>query len=100
MDIDKIKKGIKSKHYFTHHAIEKMAERMISEIEIVESVRDGEIIEEYPEDKYGPTCLIYGATKKNRVLHVLVSYSIPLWIITAYEPKDAEWINYKIRRRK
>jgi len=45
----------------------------------------GEIIEDYPEDKYGPSCLIYGITREGRILHVQCSIE-PVWIITAYDP--------------
>ncbi|MBI1770298.1 MAG: DUF4258 domain-containing protein [Bacteroidetes bacterium] len=100
MDIKKVQKALRKKFYFTHHAVEKMIERKIDDAEIQEAIENGEIIEEYPKDKYGPTCLIYGLTKVRRPLHVLISYSEPLWIITAYEPKESEWINYTTRREK
>ncbi|MEG4054235.1 MULTISPECIES: DUF4258 domain-containing protein [unclassified Microcoleus] len=34
----------------------------------------GEVIEEYPDDKYSPSCLIFGLTIANRPLHVQCSY--------------------------
>lgn len=59
----------------------------------------GEVIEEYPNDKYGPSCLIFGFTIANRPLHVQCSYpSRPLVkIITLYEPDPKIWINFKLR---
>jgi hypothetical protein len=33
-------------------------------------MHQGEIIEEYPDDKYSPSCLIYGKTEGGRELHV------------------------------
>ena len=47
-----------------------------------------EVIEDYPNDKYGPSCLVLGYTKAGRPLHVQCSYpSRPLVkIITLYEP--------------
>jgi len=90
------------KHRFTLHAVERCIERDISPVEIEEVILSGEIIEDYPHDKYGPTCLVYGATKKGRILHVLCSLE-PVWIITAYDPKlrAKEWDeSFKVRRKK
>ena len=61
--------------------------------EVAETVLAGEVIEDYPDDKYGPSCLLFGHTAKQRVLHVQCTHpSRPLLkIITAYEPDPAEW---------
>jgi hypothetical protein len=58
------------------------------------------IIEDYPDDKYSPSCLILGLTINNRPLHLQVSRreSDMLTIITLYEPDQTEWINYSQRR--
>ena len=49
-------------------------------------------IEDYPEDKYGHSILIYGKTEKGRIIHVQCSVD-PVWIITAYDPRlrPDEW---------
>jgi hypothetical protein len=57
-----------------------------------------EIIEEYPDDKYFPSCLIYGKTWKGRDLHVQISLPPLVVVITTYEPDPEEWIGFKIRR--
>lgn len=57
-----------------------------------------EIIEEYPDDKYSPSSLIYGKTEKGRDLHVQISLPPIVVVITTYEPDPEEWINCKIRR--
>jgi hypothetical protein len=59
------------------------------------------IIEDYLHDKYGPSCLILGFTKNGRPLHVQVSYPSRtiLKIITIYEPDEAKWVDYSIRRQ-
>lgn len=57
----------------------------------------GEIIEEYPDDKYSPSCLIYGKTENGRDLHVQLSLPPSVIIITTYAPNPEEWIDYKIR---
>jgi hypothetical protein len=76
-----------------------MAERRILALEVCEAILGGaaEAIEEYPTDKYGPSCLIYGVTKSGRVLHVQSSSTGV--IITTYDPDSVEWIGLKRRRR-
>ena len=100
MEIEKIRRARRRKIYFTLHALEKMVQRNIKREEVREALQNGEIIEEYSQDKYGPSCLIFGWTKLHRALHVVVSYTDPLLVITSYEPSLNEWINYKIRKEK
>jgi hypothetical protein len=68
--------------------------------ELKEAIADGAIIERYPDDKYGPSCLIFGRTKVGRPIHVQCSDgSRPIVkIITIYEPDPALWIEFKVRR--
>jgi len=35
-----------------------MLKRNISDLEVVEAILNGEVIEDYPLDKYGPSCLV------------------------------------------
>lgn len=100
--IDEIKlKVILGKFEFSRHAVDQSILRSISVEEIKEMLtREPEIIEDYPNDKYGPSCLILGFTKQRRPLHIQCSYpSRPnLKIITLYEPDPEKWINFKKRR--
>lgn len=81
------------------HTVESIL-RQISVHELREAIVNGEIIEDYPEDKYGPSCLVLGFTRAGRPLHFQCSYpSRPLVkIITLYEPDPAEWIDFRVRR--
>ena len=85
---------------FSKHAVDQSIIRGISVKELQEAISNGEIIEDYPSDKYGPSCLILGFTKIKRALHMQCSYPIrPLVkIITLYEPHPNRWIDFKIRR--
>ncbi|MCC3406928.1 MAG: DUF4258 domain-containing protein [Microcoleus sp. PH2017_10_PVI_O_A] len=82
------------------HALRRMVERNISEIEIRQVGENAIIIEDYPDDKYSPSCLVLGFTTEGKVLHVQVSRkeSDSLKIITLYEPDANQWINYSQRR--
>jgi hypothetical protein len=99
--IEDIKRRIEAREYrLTVHGFERCVERNISPDELKDVILSGEIIENYPEDKYGPSCLIYGTTKTGKILHVQCSMD-PIWIITAYDPtlKSEEWdASFKGRR--
>ena len=86
---------------FSQHATDQSILRHISVQELREVIAVGEVIEDYPNDKYGPSCLILGITGGGRPVHVQCSYpSRPLTkIITLYEPDPALWIDYKQRRK-
>lgn len=85
---------------FSKHAVDQSLLRHISVQEVREAMDTGEIIEDYPNDKYGPSCLIFGWTTTNRPLHLQCSYpSRPLLkIITLYEPDVGSWLNFKVRK--
>ena len=75
-------------------------ERNISEMEIRQAGANAKIIEDYPDDKYSPSCLLLGFTEGVRPLHIQVSYmdSDLVKIITLYEPDEDEWIDFAQRR--
>ena len=67
MDIRLIKAQIQTGAYrWLQHALQRNIERDIAEGEAVEAALNGEIIEEHPKDKYGPSCLILGETLAER----------------------------------
>ena len=84
---------------FSQHATDQSIVRRIGVQEILEAIEESEVIEDYPDDKYGPSCLILGFTESQRPLHIQCSYpSRPLVkIITLYEPDPSLWINFKTR---
>ena len=100
MDIRPIQEQVsKGAYQWRRHAIQRSLERSITEEEVVEILLNGEIIEEYPEDKYGPSCLILGRTQSGRPLPVQCSLPPTIWIITLYEPDPQEWIDWRSRKR-
>jgi hypothetical protein len=84
---------------FAEHAIRQMARRSISVEEVTEAILNGEIIEDYPDDKYSPSCLILGSTRRGRALHVQCSAPPRVRVVTVYRPDAGEWIEDRIRRR-
>ena len=85
---------------FSKHAVDQSILRRISLRELVQAIADGEIIENYPDDKYGPSCLVLGFTIAGRPLHVQCSHpSRPLVkIVTLYEPDPDQWIDLRVRK--
>ena len=97
--------GIQSKieqrdYYFTLHAGERLIERHISVREIEEAISSdsAEVIEDYPEDLRSPSCLILGITEAGRPLHIQCTCSPNVAVVTAYEPKPEEWIEWRVRK--
>ena len=86
---------------FSQHAVDQSITRHIRVQELREAIAGGEVVEDYPDDKYGPSCLVFGVTLMNRPLHIQCSYpSRPLVkISTLYEPDPQRWVNFRRRRR-
>jgi len=101
--LDDIRFKIARRRYeFSRHALDRTIRRVIRVAEVEQAFRnDCEIIEDYPDDKYGPSLLVLGMTDGGRALHIQVSCpSRPLLkIITLYEPDPDEWINHRIGRK-
>jgi len=101
--LDEIRgKILKRQYEFSKHAVDQSIIRNISVPEVEEAIEGrSEVIEDYPEDKYGPSCLILGFTRKGRPLHIQCSYpSRPIVkIITLYEPDPDVWIDFRIRKK-
>lgn len=87
---------------FTKHAIARTLLRNIPVYEIREAIAKGEVIENYLDDKYGPSCLVFGRAKSQRPLHIQCSHPTRgiLKVITVYEPDSDEWVEFRQRRIK
>ena len=100
--ISQIQDKIRERRYeLSRHAVDQSIKRDISIADLEEAVLGHcELVEDYPEDKYGPSCLLLGFTKAGRAMHIVCSYpSRPLLkIITLYEPEPSEWVDYRTRR--
>jgi hypothetical protein len=90
---------------FTEHARREMESEpygIIHVSEVVQCLRNGEIIEEYPDDRPYPSCLVLGRTAEGRVLHVVCAPVVPeqrLIVITTYQPDPDRWDPAFRRRR-
>jgi hypothetical protein len=92
----------KLKILYLPHAITQMShpERMITTNEVERIIDKGEIIEDYPDDSRGHSCLMLGHGMDNRPVHIVCSPKEKfLAVITAYLPNNTDWVdNFRKRR--
>ena len=104
MNIDDIIGAIhRNRIRITDHADEEAQVDHLSFDEIFTSVLQGEIIENYPDDKPYPSCLIYGKTFSREPVHSVWAYHQETrWavLITLYRPDPARWLDWRTRRPK
>ena len=99
--LEAIQAKVKERDYrFTLHAGDRMTERHIAVRDVEGALlgRSAELIENYPEDPRSPSCLILGITESGRPLHIQCTYAPNVAVITAYEPKPEEWIDWRVRK--
>ena len=88
---------------FSQHAVRQMArpDRMISTSEIRQVLEQGEVIEDYPDNAGGHSCLIMGNGIGGRPVHIVCSPKDQyLAVITAYLPTQDEWSdNFRVRMK-
>jgi len=103
MDINWIIDAIHARKLrITDHADEETEADGLSYDKIYESVFSGEIIEDYPDDKPYPSCLIFGRTLDSDPIHSVWAYNIENdWavLVTVYKPDPILWIDWKRRKK-
>lgn len=81
-----------------------MAEDRILVKEIIASVKDGKIAEDYPEYPKVPRILVLQRYKKGNPIHVVwgipKNASSPAVLVTAYRPDRSIWTDDFMERRK
>ena len=85
------------------HADEEAFDDNLTYEEIYSSVIQGEVIEDYPNDKPYPSCLILGGNFSGEPIHSVWAYNPEnLWtvLITVYRPDPKRWIDWKVRVKK
>ena|ERR1017187_9211318 len=92
--LEKVREAAKKAVLFKHHAIEQMTspDRMISQQDVLLVIQNGEVIEDYPNDPRGHSCLLLGTGEGGRTIHVVCSPKQDhLTIITSYVPEKDLW---------
>lgn len=76
----------------TLHAAKRLEQRKIFLNDIINCIKNGKIIEQYPDDYPFPSCLILGPSVKGQYLHAVIGSNLKtLWIVTAYYPDIEKW---------
>jgi hypothetical protein len=102
MDIlEHIREQIKRDNYeFSLHAEQEREDEHIFVEELEQSVASGELLEDYPDDPRGHSCLIVGFTPDGRAIHSVWGL-LPdgrVRVITVYIPLSPKWVDPKTRR--
>jgi hypothetical protein len=94
----------KKKCLYLPHAIRQMSrpDRMITTAEVRCVIENGQVIENYPGDSRGHSCLVLGKGYNGRAVHIVCSPKAEfLAVITAYIPDPDDWSeDYRVRIRK
>jgi len=102
MRFEEIKRSIFSGEYeISSHADKERRYEDVDIEGIKEAIKNGEIIETYPNDPRGPSCLVLGYAH-GRPIHIVCGL-LPtdrIRIITVYIPSEPKWIDPKTRRKK
>ena len=101
--IDVIKPAVAAgRYYIGPHAGLRQADRMITTDDLQEAFGSDapEVIEDYPDDPRGHTCLVRGETADKRILHLVCAEpDNTLFIVTCYQPDPAIWYPQFKKRR-
>lgn len=101
--LDFIKGCVSEKRIFwTYHVNMRMKGRFIPRHIVVDSIRNYEILEGYPGDKYLPSYLVF-TEYRGKIFHILFAVDVEennVRVITAYYPNFEDWEEgFKIRRK-
>jgi hypothetical protein len=90
-----------SRVVFSGHALRRMFERGLGTNAILDTIKEGEVIADYPDDRPYPSFLLLG-TAAEQPIHVVVAHdaeSGSCFVVTAYHPEPGLWSDdFKTRR--
>jgi hypothetical protein len=92
--LERVRRAARQRVLFLPHAMRQMShpDRMITPSEVEKVTWSGTLIEDYPTDPRGHSCLLLGFGDGNRPVHVVCAPKDEyLAIITAYLPDPQQW---------
>ena len=99
---DQVRAAAARRLLFLPHAVHQMSrpDRMIAAADVRAVIAGGEVIEDYPDDARGHSCLLLGFDAAGRPTHVVCSPKVDyLAVITAYVPAPEQWSgDFRTRR--
>jgi len=88
----------------SNHGYDEMAEDGLLVKEIIASMKDGKVVEDYPEYPKGPCALVLQRDREGNPMHVVwgipKNASSPAVLVTAYKPDPLIWTDDFMERRK
>ncbi|TVR05948.1 MAG: DUF4258 domain-containing protein [Spirochaetaceae bacterium] len=100
--ITQVRNAARKRVLYLPHALQRMSAKgeLITTLDVRNTIATGVVIEDYPEDVRGHSCLILGESINGRPLHVVCAPKDDyLAIITAYLPDRRKWYDDYARRR-
>jgi len=74
----------------------------ITDQEVYEAVKNGKVIEEYPNDRPYTSVLVFGKTNSKRPIHIVCAFDAEnnqTIIITVYHPDPNVWDDFQRRKK-
>ena len=103
MDIRELQRLVGQGQYeFSIHAQQERLEEDLDVTDVEEALAQGEIIEDYPDDPRGESCLVLGYAGVKSI-HIVVGWARKdekeqvLRIITVYIPQPPKWTDPRTR---
>ena len=94
LDLRRVREAIATDRVtWSRHGVVRMQERGITRADVLDGLRGGEVIENYPDDVPYPSALVLGFAR-DRPVHVVVAVDTSTseaHIITVYEPSPDEF---------
>ena len=100
--VERVRTASAKRRLYLPHAFRQMArpDRMITTKEVRTVIEHGDLVENYPDDPRGHSCLMLGFGEGGRPIHVVCAPKDEyLAIITAYLPDSHEWAEGFRQRR-
>jgi len=100
INFERIRKLVKEDNFLiSNHARVRMFQQNIFTDDIKSVIANGEVIEEYGDDKPCPSPLVLGFLGGTPYHVVVAECEDHVRIITVYIPSEEKWIDYRIRRK-
>lgn len=88
----------------SNHGYDELGEESLMVKEIIVSVMDGKVVEDYPKYPKGPCALVLQRDREGNPIHVVwgipKNASSPAVLVTAYRPDRSIWTDDFMERRK
>ena len=105
MDTQDIRDSVRNGNFkVSDHAFDEMQEDDLDLENVLHSLENGEIIEQYPKSRIAPSCLINGVDYEDNSVHSVWGFfkeKLFSVLVTVYKPSNEEWRDdNKTRRNK